>query len=306
MEYLLERKVKINREPEFKSLYNWCLNEIDDNNKVIGRDLIPFAWRFWFTGTSLQVKTALTVERDFETDKSKAATSKTISGIFYSGVCFDGKNLRDEVDFSMFGTARTIKEFNVSISEAQSENEEVCWFTAFPSYESEDAEFRKVIENDYAGFDVYVHPEKFKELVQLVESRTINSVSLSVKNVDGVYAEWTPTIKTYSAKLLTSDIVIEGVGDTKFEGSKVSKVQEFNIYFNSQSSLTLKQNLPSIEFSKAFDSDLDDEFEEDKPHSFHSGIVQKSIDTYPLIQTINNLKVVLWFVFAALIFLLLK
>jgi hypothetical protein len=213
MDYLLERKVKINTEPEYKSLYSWCLNEFDDNDKLIGSDLVPFAWRFWFTGTSLQVITKLEVERDFETDKTKTSTTKTIRGKFYSGICFDGKNITDEVVFSIFGTARTVKEFSVSISEAKSDKEEVCWFTAIPSYESEGAEFQKEIENDYVGFDIYVHSEKFNELVKLVESCSLNSVSFSVKGVDGLYARWTPTIKTYTAKILTSDNAIEGVDE---------------------------------------------------------------------------------------------
>ena len=306
MEYLLERKVKINRETEHKSLYKWCLNEFDDNNKVIGSDLIPFAWRFWFTGTSLQVTTKLEVERDFETDKTKASTTKTIGGKFYSGICFDGKNLTDEVVFSIFGTARTIKEFNVSISEAKSDKEEVCWFTVIPSYESEGAEFQKEIENDYAGFDIYVHSEKFNELVKLVESCSLNSVSFSVKGVDGVYAEWTPTIKTYVAKFLTSDNVIEGIGETKFEGSTISKVEEFSINFTSQTSLNLKQNLPSIDFSKAFDSNVEDDFEDEKLNIPQTNNPPNSINLQPLLQVVKSLKVVLWFVFAALLFLLLK
>ena len=306
MDYLLERKVKINREPEYKSLYSWCLNELDENDKVIGRDLVPFAWRFWFTGASLNVTTKLEVERDFETDASKASTSKTIRGKFYSGICFDGKNLDDEVSFSIFGTARTIKEFSVSISEVASEKEEVCWFTAFPSFESEGAEFQTVIENDYAGFDIYVHSEKFNELVKLIESRSLNSVSFSVKGVDGVYAHWTPTIKTYAAKILTTDNVIEGVGETKFEGSTVSKVEEFSINFTSQTSLNLKQNLQSIDFSKAFEDDFEDDFEIDKLDTPQTNISSNIVNLQPLVEVIKSLKVAMWFVFAALLFLLFK
>jgi hypothetical protein len=306
MDYLLERKVKINKEPEYKSLYSWCLNEYDDNDKVIGRDLVPFAWRFWFTGTSLHVKTKLDVERDFETDKSKASTSKSISGKFYSGICFDGKNLTDEVVFSVFGTARTIKEFSVSISEAKSDKEEVCWFTAFPSYESEGAEFQKEIENDFAGFDIYIHSEKFNELVKLVESRSLNSVSFSVKGVDGVYAEWTPTIKTYVAKFLTSSNVVEGIGESKFECPTVSKVEEFSISFNSQTLLNLKQNLPNIDFSKAFDENFEDDFEIEKSNITQTNSPTNIVNLQPLIQVIKSLKVAMWFVFAALLFLLLK
>lgn len=306
MNYLFERKVKINTEPEYKSLYSWCLNEFDENDKVVGRDLVPFAWRFWFTGTSLQVTTNLEVERDFETEKSKASTKKTIGGKFYSGICYDGKNLADEVAFSIFGTARTIKEFNVSISEAKSDKEEVCWFTVIPSYESEGAEFQTEIENDYAGFDIYVHSEKFNQLVELVENRSLNSVSFSVKGVEGVYANWTPTITTRSAKILTSSNAIEGIDTTKFECPTTSVVEEFSINFHSQTSLNLKQNLPSIDFSKAFDDNFDDEFEIEKLDAPQTNNHSNIVNLQPLIQVIKSLKVAMWFVFTALIFLLLK
>jgi hypothetical protein len=306
MEYLFERKVKINREPKYKNLYSWCLNEFDDNGNLIGQDLVPFSWGFWFTGTSLQVTTKLDVERDYESDKSKAITSKSIIGKFYSGICFDGKKLSDEVVFSMFGTARTINEFYVSISEAKSDNEEACLFTAIPSYKSEGAEFQKVIEKDYVGFDIYIHSEKFNELVKLVESHSLSSVSFSVKGVDGIYAEWTPTIKTYAAKILTSDNVIEGVGETKFKCPTVSVVKEFSINFISQTSLSLKQNLPLIDFPKSFDSDLIDKFEEEKLNISQVGNPQSSINLLPLIQVVKSLKVALWFIFAVLLFLLLK
>lgn len=306
MEYLLERKVKINRETEHKNLYSWCLNEFDENDKIIGRDLIPFDDRFWFTGTSLQVTTKLDVERDIESDKSKATTSKSIRGLFYSGICFDGNNLSDEVVFSIFGTARTIKEFNVSINIAEKENEEMCRFSAFPSYVSEGAEFQKVIEDDYAGFYIYIHSEKFNELAKLVENHSLNSVSFSIDGVDGVYAEWTPTYKTYSAKILTSKNSIEGINETKFEYPTVFKVKEFSINFTSQTSLNLKQNLPSINFLKAFDYDLKDNTENENLNISNTNFSSNIVNLQSLIQAIKSLKVAMWFVFAALLFLLLK
>jgi hypothetical protein len=306
MEYLFERKVKINKEPKNKNLYSWCLNEFDDNSNLIGQDLVPFSWGFWFTGTSLQVSTKLDVERDFSSNKSIASTSRTISGKFYSGVCFDGENLVDEVVFSMFGTGRTLKEFYVSISEAKSDDEEVCWFTAIPSYESEGAEFQTEIENDYAGFQIYIHSEKFNELVKLVESRSLSSVNFRIKGVDGIYAQWTPTIKTYAAKILTSRNVIEGIGETEFECPIASKIEEFSINFNSQTSLNLKQNLPHVEFSKEFEYQISDNFEDEKLNNSQPNNQQNTISLQQLIKVVKSLKVALWFVFAALFFLLLK
>ena len=304
MEYLLERKVKINREPEYKSLNSWCLNEYDEKGSKVGFDWVPFDWRFWFTGTSLQLITKLNVDSDFRTEETKSTKSRTIFGKFYSGISIDGKNLIDVVTFSIFGTARTIKEFSVIINET--ENEETCSFTSFPSYLSEDAEHRKVIEDDFAGFELYINSEKFNEIARLIESRSIDSIRLSVKNVEGVYAYWTPTIKTYSAKFLTAESVVEEVGDTKFEGTIVSKVGTFDISFATQTSLNFELNLPSIDFVKEFESKFEDDFEKDNVDIPQSNITSNIENLQPLIQVVKSLKVVMWFVFAALLFLLLK
>ena len=183
MDYLLERKVKINRDTKHKSLYSWCLNEFDDKGAIVGRDWVPFGWGFRFTGTSLYVSTKINIKRDDETEKSNASNSKTINGKFSSGVCFDGENLVDVVTFSIFGTARTIKEFSFTINEAKDDDEDACWLAVIPSYESEDASFRKVIEVDFAGFEIYLKSEKFNKLVQLIANSAVprnHDVSQSV------------------------------------------------------------------------------------------------------------------------------
>jgi hypothetical protein len=306
MEYRLERKVKINREPEFKSLNSWCLNEFDEKGEKIGLDWVPFSWRFWFTGTSLQLVTNLNIERDFETEKTKSAKSKTIYGKFYSGICVDGTNLIDEVTFSIFGTARKIKEFSVIINEVKEGNEETCIFTAFPSYVSEDAEFRKVIEDDYAGFEIYINSEKFNGIAKLIESRSIDSARLYIKYVDGVYAYWTPTIKTYSAKFLTSEVVVDDVGETKFEGTRVNKVGEFDISFSTRVDLELKQNLPSVDMTKEFEKSYEVEIEQDDSNLIHKSDASNTVNLQPLIRVVKSLKVAMWFVFGALLLLISK
>lgn len=305
MDYLLERKVKINRDTEYKSLYAWCLNEFDENGSQIGRDWVPFRWRFWFTGASLQVTNNVTIKRDYETDESKASTSKSIYGKFYSGICTDGKNLSDYVTFGCFGTARTINEFSVTINEEQHGREESCWFFASPSYKSEDAELRKVIEDDFAGFNIYVSSEKFNHLVRLVESRCTDAVRLSVKNLDGVYADWTPTIKTRSAKFLTSDNTIEGVDKADFDGTTVTRVEEFDINFITQASLNIKQNLPSIDFSSEFNDEVDND-DVEKGGMSASNFELNNINLSPLAGFFKDLKIPLWCIFIALVFILIK
>lgn len=306
MDYLLERKVKINRDTKHKSLYSWCLNEYDEKGEIVGRDWVPFSWGFRFTGTSLYVSNRINIKRDDETEKSNASNSKTINGKFSSGICFDGENLNDVATFSIFGTARTIKEFSFTIFEAKDDDEEACWLAVTPSYESEDASMRRVIEADFAGFEIYLKAEKFNRLVQLVENRSVDSVGMYVRYIDGVYADWTPTIKTSSAKFLTSDKLIEGVEGTNFEGTVVTRVGDFDISFTTQAILNTKQFLPTIDIVKEFEDDSDEDFEDIDSNNSQASVKNNDAVLQQLTQVVKSLKTVLWFVFAVLVFLLLK
>ena len=306
MDYLLERKVKINREPKYSGLYKWSLNEYDDKEQLVGGNWIPFDWRFWFTGTSLHLATNFNIERDFKTEVCKSTQSKTIYGKFYSGICIDGKNLTDEVSFSIFGSTRTIKEFTVFISEAKEGSEDVCWFSAFASYETEGADLRKVIEPESAGFDIQLNSIKFNELVKLIETRSIDSVNFSAKNIDGVYAYWTPTIITHQAKFLTSNSVIEGLKDTEFDGTTVGRVGYFDINFITQASLNKSQRLSSLDFPKQFEDTSDDYVEDNKSIDLDNDAERNENLVASLIKVVNSLRTVLWCVFAVLLFLLLK
>jgi hypothetical protein len=306
MDYLLERKVKINRDTKHKSLYSWCLNEFDDKGAIVGRDWVPFGWGFRFTGTSLYVSTKINIKRDDETEKSNASNSKTINGKFSSGVCFDGENLVDVVTFSIFGTARTIKEFSFTINEAKDGDEDACWLAVIPSYESEDASFRKVIEVDFVGFEIYLKSEKFNKLVQLIENRSVDSVGMYTRDIDGVYADWTPTIKTSSAKFLVSDNLIEGVEGNSFEGTVVTRVGDFDISFTTQASLSRKQSLPKVDIDKEFEDDADKFFADNFLTDTDTDDKQIKINLEPVIEVVKSLKTVLWFVFALLLLLLFK
>jgi hypothetical protein len=301
MDYQLDKKITINKDTKHKSLYQWCLNEVNANGSLDNRDLIPFRWSLYFTGTSLQVSTSVNVVRDSKTDEIKSVKSTNIYGKFYSGICRDGENLSDDVEFSIFGTDRKVNEFSVTISETQDASNEACWLTAIPSYETENVNFCKVIENDFIGFDINLETEKFNELVRLIETRAIDSVRLIARNVNGIYSEWTPTITTHSVKVLTTDNVIDGVDINQFEGSTAGLIGDFNIQFTTQIPLSIKQHLPDVDFANEFN----DEKYEDVTHS-NDNRAASNESMGSLTEVVGKLKTALWCVVIALVFLLLK
>jgi hypothetical protein len=165
MDCLLERKVKINIATKTR-FYEWCLNEFDENDKQVGPDWIPFKLSLSFTLVSLQVSTGVHVKNLTDkkspqiianlTDQSEAYTYKNIRGKFQSGSLSDKGDLINEDQFSIFGTARSIKEFTVVIMETSVESEETCFLVAIPSHKSEGYDFKQTIEKDYVGFEVYL------------------------------------------------------------------------------------------------------------------------------------------------------
>lgn len=62
MDYKLERKISLNESTKYESLYKWCLNEIDENNKKIDSDLIPWRFSLYFSAESLRVVREIEIE----------------------------------------------------------------------------------------------------------------------------------------------------------------------------------------------------------------------------------------------------
>lgn len=314
MDCLLERKVKINRNT--KSHFNeWCLNEFDENDKQVGFDFLPFKFNLSFSCVSLQASTSVHINN--LTDKkspqiianlinqSEAYIDKIILGKFQSGSLSDKGDLINEDQFSIFGTARSINEFNVVIMQTSVESEETCWLTVIPSHKSEGYNFKQTIEKDYAGFEVYLTSNKFNELAKLIEARSIDSATLTMGNVEGVYAKDYPTISNhYEIKFLTNENVIEGLENSKYEGTTIQKVGNFNIKFTSSASFSSKQVFESTEFIKKYQSNFNEDLE--SINTFKNNTEKNTFELQILLKAINNLKIVLWFVFAALLFLLLK
>ena len=72
----LERGLRINTKPEYKSLYSWAINEIDAEGQQIGRDQIPWPWTLSFTATSCVLGDSIEI-------KSETAPARITRSIFY-------------------------------------------------------------------------------------------------------------------------------------------------------------------------------------------------------------------------------
>lgn len=321
MEYHLEKKIAFNRNPEHSSWHQWSLNEIDSSGAKDGRDLIPFPWSLFFTGSSLKFVSEVSKGKEYNDKDEEISTTiirnkNAIVGLFHSGLVRDVSflvRLQDNVRFSMMGTDREIKQFSVCIEES-SDGTEDCNIYGIPSYDYE-VDFRNETEPDWLQLDIKLQSDKFAKIAEVVQSKKVDSATLRITGVSGFYSEWSPSIAPRFIKVLTSSHKIESHEDSQVEIPLVGKVDDFSLALKSVNSLNVRPDNQKFDFEKAleessFDSDcLGDvtqqlELSKDDLH--------KRVDTANteathllIIQVVSKLKIPLWLIFGVLVLTLL-
>jgi len=324
MDYLLERKIRVNTEFEHEK---WSIFEVDNNGVKANGDWVLFFGNLRFTAKSVVVHTKLTIEdsqkSEDDSDKKKSASSqiKFISGKLVSGYVHEGNNLQNAVRFSMFGTSRFITEFDLYIEEAKEDETEGCTLNAIPSYEFEGADLGIEVEPDFMGFEVRVSKNKLNELISLIESQAVNDVRLYVRNVEGIYSHWSPPWETIlvpsevkvlprQCDIVNKKEVEEDVAILFKDGDRnpryVGNIREFNLLFSSKKDL---YKLPQV---KTTDDDSYDTYASSTTSESHSSDWSDSEERdflkhiRPITKEIKSLKTLLWFVLGAVVFILLR
>jgi len=314
MEYKFEHTIRLTDEIEYKNLYSWCLNEFDENEKK-SADLIPFDWSLYFTASSLSVNRSIGIrvkrnENYEKLDSSESNSTTVICGTLHSGTVENGTHLVDDVNYSMFGTSRKIKNFDLRIHQAENDRE-ICRVTGVPSYDYE-MDFRNKTANDFVLFDVFIEKIKFDTLVKLIESKKIESTYVRLGHVDGFYSEWSPSISTDYIKILTRGNVVENKQELKFNYPIVGNVEEFDIYLKSHSDLSLKKSFQPLDIDKTFDENkLNDDYDQKSDVVFsdqnkHEIEVNKLAQISLIKSIIGKFKLPIWLILFALLILILK
>jgi hypothetical protein len=296
MERNLELKVKSNQSTELKSLYKWCLNEYDSNDKKVDGDYIPWAWSCYFTSGELKVVRHIELNRYDENyelaDKPRSEYKATIFADLHSGRP-DKTSFWDRVSYSMFGTNRVIEKFHLSIHKASDQSElQGCRVYGIPSYDSEDSEFRKTTEDDFFGIDLYIKEDEFNEILEAIESKKASSALIRISGVSGFYSYWSPTINTSQIKILTSYHTVENEEGSSISPTHVATVDEF--------SMSLSTNEPNQdeEYTEIIDN------APEKTVAVDVASISRGIDSMRVIT--NSLKYPLWLIFIALLIIIFK
>jgi hypothetical protein len=206
VDFHLERGLRLHTEPEHKALYKWAINEIDAEGRKIGSDQIPWVWTLNFTATSCVLGDSIDIESRFQ--KKEATPEITQRQVIRVGLRPGhprDDDLFRETTFSMFGTDRVIKSFQLEIHPiADATKQESCSAWGSVSYTTETGDFRNETTDDCVFFYLFVKPDTFARYGAKVAHGLVDEIFLSVKSVAGFYSEWSPSISTHKVKVLTT------------------------------------------------------------------------------------------------------
>lgn len=255
MDFELNRKILFSTEIKHTSLYSWCLQELDANGEKIGGEQIPWAWTNRFISTSFRYGVNLNGKLENSSrispitlPKGKTNKNKKLKIAETESINVQLTSDGNETNYSMFGTERPIKDINLSIHNDVNER---CSVWGCPSYVAE-IDFSEMELPDEIQFNLFIHPDKFNKIVELIKYNNISKILFTAKEVTGFYSEWSPSISTNKIKVLCGD------DDHKVETTEKSKiaitqhenlprlgeVSEFNLTFiqNENNELTLTNN----------------------------------------------------------------
>ena len=207
MDFHLERGLRLHTEPEHKNLYNWAINEIDAKGQQIGHDQIPWDWTLHFTATSCVLCDSIDIKSQFQMEETTPRRPRSCSARSFAYNCVRAARgtmgLLSQTTFSMFGTDRAIKSFQLDIHPiADPAEQESCRAWGSVSYTAE-IDFRNETTDDCIVFYLFVKPETFARYAAKIAHGLVDEMILSVGSVAGFYSEWSPSISTRNVKVLT-------------------------------------------------------------------------------------------------------
>jgi hypothetical protein len=306
MDYHLEKQIRLNDKTEHKSLYSWCLEEIDSEGEKAGKDFIPWAWSFHFTASELRLNQGFGFgelslfgndEKEQEENKEQNfEDSEVITAILHAGICTDGKRLEDDTRFSMFGTDRAITNFSLRIYKVENEEKERCQIWGGVSYTSE-IDFRNETSPDSIEIHLALSEARFNKLAELISTNRIDSARIGLSRVSGFYSEWSPSISTRMVKVLTSGSeheIIKSDG-CDINPPRLGNIGKFDLTLITRCKLNPKQDFTALNISKAFDDD--DFYEEEREVKEAEDLTQLALARIVQNQVeIIKLKTPLWII----------
>jgi hypothetical protein len=306
LDHHLNRRVVLSEDSEFKNLYKWSLQELDEEGAKIGRDLIPWDWGLDFTATELSYHDGLTIEPNYNSDDEEmpivTRNRRSIRAKLRPGSPHEWHRNR-QTSYSMFGTDRTITAFELWIEPlSEAEEQDRCRVWGSVSY-TMDIDFRDETTDDTVIFYLYVRPETFEQYVRIVRAAEADAAVLYVKRVAGFYTDWSPAIFTNSVKVLTDyekDHPVEVPEGCEIVPPRLGDVDEVSLTLVRK--LTLEQ--PAPEPDEGDDWQDEDEFAEAPPDEALVAAQHSAKANAQTVALLTSLRTAAWAIAALLLLIL--
>ena len=304
MEYNLDSRLVLSTEREHKNLYSWSIKEFDEKGKQIGPDQIPWDWGLTFEVIELNPCYSLEIEEgDVSGEEDSEPQPSEVREYLYGKLLPSVESRRAGI-YSMFGTRRRIDQFGLFIYKAKEGESERCRLWGSVSYTSE-WDFQNVTEPDSVQVYVYLTPEKFDHLMNLVKVPVAAGATIRLSGVAGFYSDWSPSIRTDRIKVLANakDQQLRNPENLTFDPPALGHVGEFQI--------SIKKEFPLIHRPKTTEEDVEEEDREtntepqSKPDDaeFRSTILSQ---IGLLKKNFGRLQLVLWLILVAIVLHLVK
>ena len=198
MQSSLDLTTRLSVETEYKSLYEWSLQEFRADGEKVGGPVIPWPWSLFFRATDFR-RIHSTGLADYpephieERDFLKCALQST------------GGEFERPVTYSMFGTQRDIGLLTLEVHRlADDSADERCVVAGNIEWEhKEKFSSRSTILPDELSFSVYLRAERYERLLATVSDAADIELTLRISRVSGFYSHWSPDIKTSFVKVLS-------------------------------------------------------------------------------------------------------
>jgi hypothetical protein len=303
MEYNLDNRVELSTEREHKNLYSWSIKEFDEKGKQIGGDQIPWDWGLTFEVIELNPAYSLEMKGDVSGEEDSGSQPSEVKEYLY-GKLLPSVEMRRAGIYSMFGTRRRIDQFGLFIYKTKEGESEYCRLWGSISYTS-DWDFQNVTEPDCVQLYVYLAPENFDQLMNLVKLPVATGATIRLSGVAGFYSDWSPSIRTDSIKVLANakDQQLKNPQNLTFDPPALGHVREFQI--------SIKKEYPLILHPKTTEEDVEEEDLETNTQplsklddaQFRSTILSQIAS---LKKNFGRLQLVLWLILVAVVLHLFK
>lgn len=207
MEHHLELSARLVTKKKYEGLYSWCLQEIDGNGEVVGRDLIPWSLGLQFEASELKLITTAEVSEFFHKPQEggqSARMRRYIRAELKSEKDTSGRLLNRSTSYSMIGTERRDVTFELVVEAISAANPVECCHAWGAVAYTHELDFRATTEPDRVMFNLFVSPAEFEKYAKQIENDAVTHATLSVGHVSGFYSDWSPSISTDLIKILTA------------------------------------------------------------------------------------------------------